>query len=1031
MKLNKGVYEHIITQDLKKDMSETEAQGLLCLEENVDEAESPSLIAEYIGNLVKKRLEDGLSPEERTSVANHIIELLSDDDDKIANDKNLLAEVIDAQESATRKATKKSAIRPLSGFRVSNLFTGGQSVLSLSAEIERDIASADRISLIVSFLKLSGVNLIYDKLKQFCNVEGHQLRIITTTYCGVTEAKAVQRLSELPNTEIRISYHTEIERLHAKSYIFERNTGLSTAYIGSSNLSKSAQTDGLEWNIRVTNIENPHIIKTALATFDRYWNSQNFENFKDGGIERFNQHMKEERMSTIGKKLQISAFSRYTILPHQKQILDKLQLERENGFCRNLVVAATGTGKTVISAFDFDHFRKQFSYTPKILFVAHREEILKQAINTYRNVLMDQNFGELWVGKYRPERINELFVSVQTLNSQFEEIFSKLEADYYDYIVIDEAHHAKADSYRSILNHFTPQILLGLTATPERMDGKSLLPDFGGKISAEIRLPQALNEGLLTPFQYYCISDTETDLRDSNLMRGKRYNCDNPEFVKKLCTAQRVELVARSLEYYISDVSKCKALCFCADKSHASYMATNLRACGLKAEYLTSDNSSERVSLNKRLASGDINYLCVVDIFNEGVDIPEVDTVLFLRPTDSLTIFLQQLGRGLRLSPGKQALTVLDFVSLLNNNYDYASRFRSLMLRTDKKLEEQIKNGFTVLPYGCSIHLEEKAQRIVLENISSAIYNKKRLTSELQTFTTCPTLTEFINQIGQDVRIIYKNSCWTELKREAGKCDYTDDENTKRLRSGIAKLTHINSVDYLKFIHKVMEHTGDISWVCEEEKPYTVMLYYALFQKPIQKIGVGSIAEAMSWLKGYPLFVDEIKELVEYLLANVQIKTFRIGQGMPARLEQYGCYSRQEILSFFGCQTATCDMPSYGTFDIKGKNTELLFVTLNKSDSDFSPSTQYDDYIINEKMFHWQSPNSEAHEGKGARYVNQHSNGKRFLLFVREEKKDGYGNTEAFYCFGFVDYIRSYGDKPMSIEWRLQEPVLPQFIKAV
>jgi hypothetical protein len=281
------------------------------------------------------------------------------------------------------------------------------------------------------------------------------------------------------------------------------------------------------------------------------------------------------------------------------------------------------------------------------------------------------------------------------------------------------------------------------------------------------------------------------------------------------------------------------------------------------------------------------------------------------------------------------------------------------------------------------------------------------------------------------VRIIYKHGCWTRLKRDAGKCSYIDDAYTARFEKGIANLTHINSADYLNFIYKVMECCGDISWASEEEQPYTIMLYYALYQKPIQKIGIGSIAEALKKLRDYPLFISEIKELTKYLLANIQIKTFRIGQGMPARLEQYGCYSRTEILSFFGCQTAERDMQSFGIFDVKSLNTELLFVTLNKSDTDFSPTTQYDDYVINERIFHWQSPNAEAHDGKGARYVNQQSNGKRFLLFVREEKMDGYGNTAAFYCFGFVDYIRSYGNRPMNIEWHLQQPILPQFIKAV
>lgn len=293
--------------------------------------------------------------------------------------------------------------------------------MPLGSEIQRDIASADRISLILSFLKLSGLTLIYEDLQKFCSEPHHRLRIITTTYCGITEAKAVERLSQLPNTEIRISYNTDIERLHAKSYIFERASGLSTAYIGSSNLSKSAQTEGLEWNIRVTNVENPPIIKTALATFELYWNSHNFEDFRLGGIEKFHRELQIRQTPKISTEI----LSRYVVLPHQKQILDRLSAVRESGTLRNLIIAATGTGKTVISAFDYKRFCDARLAGAKILFVAHREEILRQALHTYRSVLADQDFGDLWVGAARPVGgIDYLFVSVQTFQSKNDEIFA-------------------------------------------------------------------------------------------------------------------------------------------------------------------------------------------------------------------------------------------------------------------------------------------------------------------------------------------------------------------------------------------------------------------------------------------------------------------------------------------------------------------------------------------------------------------------------------------------------------------------------
>lgn len=1030
MILTEGTYENLITDGLQRDMREASAKGMVCKKDDIDGAESPDMLTEHLSKIIRNRLSDeNLSAEERTSFVNRLIDFLGEEqDEKVAEDKQMLTAVISSAEESRLRATHGELVRPLTGFRTSNLFTGGQSRISLSSEIERDIESADSISLIVSFLKMSGVNLLYDHLKRFCCRPGHKLRIITTTYCGVTDAKAVERLSLLPNTEIRISYNTQIERLHAKSYIFERNSGFSTAYIGSSNLSKSAQTDGLEWNIRVTNVENPHIINAALATFDIYWNSHNFEDFRKGGVEKLYKELAKDKE----QKPTSTLLAKYTLLPHQKQILDKLTVVREAGVKRNLIVAATGTGKTVISAFDYKVFSESATGVCRLLFVAHREEILKQSLQTYRSVLQDANFGELWVGGARPSNgIDHLFVSVQTFNSKFDNIFRNLPDCYYDYIVIDEAHHLVADSYRNVLNHFAPKLLIGLTATPERMDGVSLLPDFDNQISAEIRLPKALDEGLLTPFQYLCISD-DTDLTDDELMQGDRYVAT--KLTERLCNRERVGLIVDRLHYYLADERHCRALGFCATKKHARYMTDEFCKIGLRAACLTSDNDNERKELNLKLSKGQINYLFVVDIFNEGVDIPSVDTVLFLRPTESLTIFIQQLGRGLRLYPGKQQLTVFDFVAQLNQRYDFASRFRSLMVRTDRSVADQVKNGFTLLPHGCTIHMEEKAQEYVLQNIKAAIYNKTRLVKELRTYDHTPTLSEFISNNGQDIRLVYKGgNCWTSLKREAGLCHFDDDENTRRYTKCIGSLVHINSVAYLQYIRNVMRTKGPIEASDKREEAFSVMLYYSLYGDKVGKVGVGSIAEALGWLKNYPDFVGEILELTDYLLSHIDTKTFAVGEGMPLGLEQYGCYTREEVFAIFGRQTADKKMQGSvaGVFNIEELNTELFFVTLNKSDKEFSAGTMYNDYVVSENEFRWESQNTDSHQGKGRRFVEQKKNGKKFLLFVRESKTDGYGNTSPFICFGLVDYIRSKSDKPMKINWQTHHPILPGFLNAV
>lgn len=1032
--LKKGIYENIINDQLDKDIMEAENNNLTCNLQNIDNAESPKMLADYIANILQKKLEDTEEQQDRINIVNNILSGVGlTEEYQITQSKSLLAEVISKEQAAIQAESQTSIIRPLSGFRVSNLFTGGNSKISIGEEIRREIASADEICFVVSFLKLSGLRIILDDLKNFCRQSNKKLRIITTTYCAVTEAKALLLLSQMPNTEIHISYNTDIERLHAKSYIFLRNSGLHTAYIGSSNLSKSAQTEGLEWNVRVTSVENPHIIKSALATFDMYWNSSNFEDFSIGGIDKFNRELKRNIIQLNSTDFK---YQRYILLPHQKQILDQLRVEREeNNNHKNLVVAATGTGKTVISAFDYLEFSRRHPNS-KILFTAHREEILRQSLNTYRSVLGDNNFGALWVGGCRPQEASEyehLFVSISMLNSRFDDFFAKLGADYYDYIVIDEAHHSQADSYRKMLNHFSPKIMLGLTATPERMDGRSLRPDFGGRISAEIRLPQALQAGLLTPFQYLCVTDN-VDLSDDDLWNGQKYKIDKLDSV--LCSAERVENIVSALHRYLADEYTCRALCFCVNKHHADYMASQLSKYGFNAHSLTSDTPTEqRKKLTKQLRNGEIHYLCVVDIFNEGVDIPEIDTVLFLRPTESLTIFLQQLGRGLRLSVGKTELTVLDFVAQANKKYEFANRFRALTLHPEKDIASQVKDGFTLLPSGCSIIMEKKARQYILDNIKNAIYNKNRLIREINSYALLPTITQFIENNGQDIRIIYQtNRCWTTLKRDANRIDFEDDAITKHLVKGMANLVHHNSIKYLHFVERFVNGSRD--YEKKEYHSFALMLYYNLFQEKYTSLGFNNIYEALALVHNnrYKYFKQEISEIVDYLLVHLKIKTSELDSALFPNLDLYGCYTREEIFTLVGKQTETKVMQGSvsGVFNLTEQNAILLFVTLNKSDKDFSPSTQYNDYVINDYLFHWQSQNTDAHNNKGgARYLEQRKKQRKILLFVREEKKDGFGNTSPFHCFGFVNFVESHGDRPMNIKWKLEKPVMAQYLNVI
>lgn len=1043
--MQEGFYEQVITRRLAAALADR--PDLLVSKEILGKDEGAVFLSRFFRQRLEQAFEQlSAAQDEHARVrllelTNQLIGLLAEytapdllAGEQVAAEGELLRAVF--RRATFAHASLKDHLQdvfPYTGLSESELFTGSKLRVSMESELKKEMLTADEIWWLVSFLKFEGVRLfeqVFERLQEL----GRPVRIICTVYMGITDLKAIDWLSRFANVSIKISFNTQHERLHAKAYLFRRHSGFHTAYIGSSNLSRTALTNGLEWNLKVTQQEIPHIIEKCNHTFLTYWDDPEFELYDP------QQHRERLRSALQLPKAGGAQLPFFTLnpFPFQQEILDQLADCRARGQHKNLIVAATGTGKTMMAAFDFRRFRRERPGA-RLLFVAHRKEILQQALLSFRQVLRSSDFGQLWVDGQRPDAYHHLFASVQTLNNQLQRL--ALAADFYDYIVIDEVHHSAAASYQQLLQAFRPAVLLGLTATPERHDGDDITRFFGHSISAEIRLPEALNRRLLCPFQYFGIADA-TDLSQLPWRRGWYL----PDSLEKIYTGndRRVDDILRSMDQYLKDPQAARALGFCVTQKHAEYMRDKFLQKNYRAAALTAANSGERAVLLEKLRRREINYLFVVDMFNEGVDIPEVDTLLFLRPTQSLTIFLQQLGRGLRLHEEKEYLTVLDFVGQAHVDYSYEHKFRGMLGRTHTRVSDEIAHDFPHLPLGCSIVLQREAREYILQSIRRAVKGgSRKLVQEIRKFRQeyalpC-SMANFCSYQEVSLKKIYDTGLlWFELLMLADGVEPVREELHGRLAAMLSNnWQRTDSRSYFAFVQEQLL-AGFVGVASAAEAQWLLMLYYDLFG---QAPGVADTAALQALLR--TLFAD--RRLTDELLAYLQLrleqleaieKSLELEEALsgslgasrqlpyPLALRLHGRYSREQILVAFGVSTlAKSGSSREGVLWVKEKNTELLFVTLNKESKRFSPSTLYHDYFISEELFHWQSQNATSPESeKGQSYIEHELRGKQVLLFVREATRDEQGLTMAFVFCGKLRYLRHSGRKPMSIVWRLLEP---------
>lgn len=1038
-----GIYEQIINRLFEEKIASIDQARFYVGERVIERREVAKLLSMYLTSIFEQVLTDvsGADSDEENEnlgdnsvkkgieLANAIIRKLVNEfhlesGNLLSAQAKILTAVIDKTQSDYPDLAKRlEEIMPMKGLVNGALFTGKG--IKLYTELQKEIASADEIRLMVSFIKKRGLALILPQLKEFTN-RGGKLKVITTTYMKATDFEAVKKLAELNSTEIKITYDITDERLHAKAYIFLRNTGFNTAYIGSSNLSEQALDTGTEWNVKVTQMEQPRMMRTIMGAFEASWWAEDYETFVSGeDDERLKVALGVESDNTIDFDLLrlIRPFD------YQQEILERLQVEREvRGHWRNLVVAATGTGKTVMAASDYKAFTEK-NERARLLFIAHREEILRQSLLTFRQVLNDYNFGEKWYGGEEPANYEYVFASKDTLNNRLENL--QLPVDYYDYIVIDEVHHAAASSYRKIIDHFKPKILLGLTATPERMDGEDITQDFDGTISAEIRLDDALNKGLLAPFYYYGITDS-VDYSEVAWDKG-HYVASELSRIYNYNDA-RTAVILQSLQKYLPNIRDVRALCFCVDQQHAKYMASKFTLCGLKADVLTSENAQMRAPLYRRLKNKEINYLFVVDMFNEGVDIPEVDTILFLRPTESLTVFIQQFGRGLRKAEGKTHVDIFDYVGNSRAEFNYSDRMRMMLGRTSMSVIEEMERDCPHLPLGCRIMLEPKAKEYIMSNIRGAIqrFTARRVLGLVQNFErhhSVPlTLSNFVRIYQMPVDKLYKGRTWNQILFDAGVSEEQSRFNEELSRAVFRKWSATDSYTYLSFIEQLAKRAFRVrvNSLNAVDQKRLLMFYYDLFETAGR---FASLQEMVDALAADKLFYEELEEVIGIMIQGNKAYEKPDNSLLPNfPLKLHGVYTKAQIQVAIGTSTlAQKSSAREGMERNKLQNVEAMFVDIIKNREEGS-TTDYDDKALSPNLFQWDTQNRVRPESKeGQAYINQTQT---MLLFVREQKNfvEDKTRTMGYVYLGRVtlndwEYKNLGNRMQMQIRWNMVEPI--------
>lgn len=1006
-----GIYDDLITVALNELLGQL-APSRRPRREQLDVVDAPSRLGDYVGRLVTASLA-AVPQSDRADVARQLIgdimSLLGDVTKGSLIGQELVdpPEVLSAVERLLPDGTVRAIERPLTPLRDSTVLVNAKGEPALLHELRGEIPSAHRIDILMAFVRWSGVRHLAERLARHIS-EGGAVRLLTTTYTNSTERLALDKLSDL-GVDVRVSYDTSTTRLHAKAWIFHRALGKSTAYVGSSNLTHSAMTPGLEWNVRLSAVRNPDVVDRMSAIFETYWANPDFEPFV---AEEFDQRT---ATSTATATLSYIPPTELLLRPFQERLLDQVALARQSGQHANLLVAATGTGKTVMAAVDYRRLRQQLDHS-RLLFVAHRAEILQQSLATFRHALRDSSFGELWVGSHQPKQFEHVFASIQTLTANDVE---SIESNYFDIVIVDEFHHAAAPTYQRLLARLQPRELLGLTATPERSDGLDLLGIFGGRIAAELRVWDAIDQQYLVPFAYFGIHDG-ADLRDVPFKRGFGYD---PEALTNVYTANQywVGQVISEASKRIGDLGSMRALGFCVSIRHAEFMSEQFNKHGIPAAAVsgtTPDDERRQVLLD--LQAGTLAVVFAVDLFNEGVDVPQVDTLLMLRPTESATLFLQQLGRGLRRADGKSVCTVLDFVGTHRKEFRFDLRYRALLGGSRKDLEQQVQQEFPFLPSGCHLELDAVAQQVVLSSLKSAIPTSVTQRAQELRSVGDVSLSEFLDATGLELDDVYAgNNSWTDLRRRAGFLAQpaTPLPNEAEWLRAVGRLLHVDDHERLAAYAALLSGSSNpVAQAPERQRRLARMLVASMFDKTAPS----NLPDALAALQANPAVCEELDAVFGVLASNVSHLGPNLDPVGDVPLTLHARYTRREMQAAFGDgDDVLPPMWREGAKWLPNSKTDLLAFTLDKTSGNFSPTTRYRDYAISRELIHWESQSvTSVASPTGQRYVNQATTGTQVMLFARLRQSERH-----YWFLGPATYVTHEGERPIAITWRLEHPL--------